>query len=1214
MNRSVLALTFVVLVLTGAKSASCQSTLLRDVETSNQFDVGGNLSQVTTTTGDGYADSYAINYQYNPSLWLMALPQQFQVTSSTPGMQSTTRTIQFVTDQNTGAVLYISVEPNGNESVLNLTRYLVDSHGVATGVDSSDASGRQHRGFSCQFDPSEDIFPILQTNALGQTESLMVYPAFGELAATVDANGSIQQWQYDGFGRLKAITSPVGANLSIGYAGPGLDVTVQYANGRTSDILYDPYLYEVQQDSSGFDGQTIVRLASYNGQNLLSEQDGPCFYGTPNCTATVATQYTYDEIGRLIGVLGPDGNGPHLTYAGLKASLYDASGNQRYVLHDQAGHVIKSSAINAGREISTTFTYEPFDLLKTIVDTYGNTTTFTHDIRGRTTIIKDPDSGMLSYNWDAFDQIHDEQNSNALDVTYKRDALGRIQMISTNEDSRVATYQWDTAPNGVGKLASATSMDAITTSYSYNPLSQLAGVSWNVSGANYGFSFSYDPIGRISTINYPTSSQQANFSVRSNYNQLGFLYQLLDGSSQSPYWQIDSENERGQVTAEHFANGVSTQRAFDFKGRATSTKTTRQNLTIQNLTYSYYPNSSLKERSNDFSLFGRSFALDELFKFDPLDRLQNVHSIGFLVPPPPSIPNIFDETFVYDDIGNVTQKTINTGSGTSLSLQYGQNGAGPHAITTINQDTYKYDPAGNQTLWSQASGLTRSVLYNRANLPVSITSTGGANPHPASWAFSYDSDGHRVLKTSPNGDTSTRIGGLYEHKAQQGQITDVYYLPDPEGAIAGEVLLTSAPASNNTYFFNADSLGSIQAVTDTSGRVQEQLWYESFGQLVAPNVPGTATTPILSSVTNGFTGHDEDYDLDLIDMVGRVYDPNSLHFLTPDPLIQNLARDGTLNRYAYAWSNPFKWVDPSGYQNEVLSGFDCADSITNDVNGIPDAGTSGGFVACVGGGFDEETGEPERSVSSNEFSVNPTGLEYTAGSVSYAGKSVSTRDYDELERIGHWNKSETGAYEVSVMKLALGLKAPALDVAEFKWISATSTSGIVLGDWLMGTTLETKVTGPAASLSAGFDDWTMKAVVGASLASASGSVGANFLGANISASGEARLGVKLGLEAGAEEFAIHAGLLSGALSMGAAKTGESESGWGNALTRLAPLVEQGAALSTWRGPGPLPFSQSVTDIAGFFDVTNSADQSVQSETSSDNGLFLFQQFQGWAPF
>jgi RHS repeat-associated protein len=58
--------------------------------------------------------------------------------------------------------------------------------------------------------------------------------------------------------------------------------------------------------------------------------------------------------------------------------------------------------------------------------------------------------------------------------------------------------------------------------------------------------------------------------------------------------------------------------------------------------------------------------------------------------------------------------------------------------------------------------------------------------------------------------------------------------------------------------------------------------------------------------------HEHLDDFQLINMNGRVYDPLTAQFLSPDPYLQ--APDNWLNynRYGYAFGNPFKYTDPTG--------------------------------------------------------------------------------------------------------------------------------------------------------------------------------------------------------------------------------------------------------------------------------------------------------------
>jgi RHS repeat-associated core domain len=60
------------------------------------------------------------------------------------------------------------------------------------------------------------------------------------------------------------------------------------------------------------------------------------------------------------------------------------------------------------------------------------------------------------------------------------------------------------------------------------------------------------------------------------------------------------------------------------------------------------------------------------------------------------------------------------------------------------------------------------------------------------------------------------------------------------------------------------------------------------------------------------TGHEHLYDLGLINMNGRMYDPLMSAFLSPDKYMQDPTTQQGFNRYAYCMYNPLKYVDPSG--------------------------------------------------------------------------------------------------------------------------------------------------------------------------------------------------------------------------------------------------------------------------------------------------------------
>jgi RHS repeat-associated protein len=71
-----------------------------------------------------------------------------------------------------------------------------------------------------------------------------------------------------------------------------------------------------------------------------------------------------------------------------------------------------------------------------------------------------------------------------------------------------------------------------------------------------------------------------------------------------------------------------------------------------------------------------------------------------------------------------------------------------------------------------------------------------------------------------------------------------------------------------------------------------------------------------SKTTRGFTGHEEDDDVGLVNAKGRMYDPRLARFTTTDPVIADIWNGQSLIRYSYVEGNPLAFVDPTGFSPE----------------------------------------------------------------------------------------------------------------------------------------------------------------------------------------------------------------------------------------------------------------------------------------------------------
>ena len=116
-------------------------------------------------------------------------------------------------------------------------------------------------------------------------------------------------------------------------------------------------------------------------------------------------------------------------------------------------------------------------------------------------------------------------------------------------------------------------------------------------------------------------------------------------------------------------------------------------------------------------------------------------------------------------------------------------------------------------------------------------------------------------------------------------------------------------------YLHQDSLGSVETLSSESSALLQRLKFDPFGRRAFPHALSASASPVpRSGLGLGFTGHRHDDEAGLIDMRGRLYDAVVGRFLSPDPLLQAPGRSQSHNRYAYAWNNPLRYTDPTGYQ------------------------------------------------------------------------------------------------------------------------------------------------------------------------------------------------------------------------------------------------------------------------------------------------------------
>jgi len=141
-------------------------------------------------------------------------------------------------------------------------------------------------------------------------------------------------------------------------------------------------------------------------------------------------------------------------------------------------------------------------------------------------------------------------------------------------------------------------------------------------------------------------------------------------------------------------------------------------------------------------------------------------------------------------------------------------------------------------------------------------------------------------------------------------VKEYFYIPTPEGLSA--MLVKTNGNAGSMYYLHHDHLGSVVAISNSSGTLAEERSYDPWGRLRNPQNWSFTGVPALTLTLRSYTMHEYLPEFELINMNGRVYDPYTALFLSPDPYIQTLDFTQNYNRYAYVLNNPLRYTDPSG--------------------------------------------------------------------------------------------------------------------------------------------------------------------------------------------------------------------------------------------------------------------------------------------------------------
>jgi RHS repeat-associated protein len=860
---------------------------------------------------DSYVDGEAATTQmkgissrglsYDVPNWLLGQKTGLTDIFYDSNMQETRQVRGYVPVPGTLATQQTTDDPGQSNSVV--TDYARDAFGNVTSKTVT-GNGMAARTTTWFYD-TRGQFVTSKEDALGYYTNYTTDSRFGTTLTSIDPNRLVTSWQYDSLGRVKLESRPDGTSTSWAYYAaryPSYAANPNIAWYTTANITGYDFPFVTYYDELNRHILSTKRNFADNGLvdtfNVWYDANGRIVRTYDPYDRGGTMHYTlkqYNTMGQLASVTAPDGGVTQYAYAAslnsgpVYTSMTDPRNNTTTYARTVNGDLIY---VRDPLLYATSYQVNALHKISSITDPNGNVLTLTYDNRGRLITRADPDLGTTGFGYDALGEYTIKVDPKGQTTTIAYDKLGR--RISRSDPTQTSTWTYDTAPHGIGKLASATSSSGPTQSYSYDAFGRAASETQAIDGTAYTYAITYDSAGRKSSLAYP-----AGFGVTYVYTSSGFMSEIHDASTNALIWKSVAEDGVGPIETE-LGNGTGASFAFDPNHRYATMAATRDSdhAVLEQFTYAYDLAGNLASRSDS------STGLSESFTHDALNRLTDVNGS-------------YPKHIQYDAIGNIQNKSdvypYTPGSGAGPAYVY--DSLKPHAVHQIgSQAPFTYDENGNMI-----AGAQRTVSLTAFDLPSSIQMGS------VSYSWTYDADRARVKMV--NAGVSTKIyirpqgqSIAFEKTTYASGLVEQKNLVFALGKPVAQYTQRSSGTNDMRYLY-VDHLGSISLVLDESGNVVERLSYDAFGKRRYPNGADDPSNSLGSATTvYGFTGHEELDGLHLVHMNGRLFDPYIGRFVSADPHLQDKTAPQNLNRYSYVVNRPLVLTDPTGYDGSDSGG------------------------------------------------------------------------------------------------------------------------------------------------------------------------------------------------------------------------------------------------------------------------------------------------------
>lgn len=734
------------------------------------------------------------------------------------------------------------------------------------------------------------------------------------------------QTEGQGGGRLLADTY---------YDGSGRTVKTNdtyYTTGAPSATLFVPRNVDIDaQTVTEFDGAGRTSATALNVAGVEKYR----------------TTYTYD--GDRVHVDPPNGQTPTTT-------ITDAQDRTVELRQYKGDKPLPTGTVND--YVSTRYGYTPAGQLNKVTDNKSNVWSYTYDQRGRKHIATDPDTGSTTYEYDDLDRLLSTTDSLSNTTTTVYDKIGRVTeswqgaattgtklsvskydtvakgelygtytykdgavlssvtypaldddleptttkyyLSKTAEPELGGTYQFDTEyyPDGTVRtqnFPAAGGLTAETLSYTYDDLQRPVALDTSLGGMSYVSKVGYSPTNKVEQLELTTGDTGAkktwlSYSYEQGTSRLINARVDVEGATSVAYDARYTYDAGGNVQsiADTPAGATADVQCFRYDGLRQMTDAWTSKVT---------PNKAVGTGSTDAACVSAPSAT----------------TVGGTAP--------YWSNYGFDTLGNRTSETdhgINGSATSAKSYIYGENGEGPHQLTTNVVDTtatsstpavkltntYTYDNTGN-TDHRVLNGDTQKLDWDKQGELTKVTNADGTTTD-----YVYDAAGSRLLSKTAS-ETTFYLPGMELHlKKSTGAVTGSRYY-----SLGGETI--AVRDNNGVTFLASDHHGTAQLAVNAATGATQRRRMDPFG---------TERERSSSDWVDdkGFVGGTVQESTGLTTLGAREYDAGTGRFISADPIIDHTDPQ-QINGYSYSLNNPVTFSDPDGLKPDdcVMVGVSC---------------------------------------------------------------------------------------------------------------------------------------------------------------------------------------------------------------------------------------------------------------------------------------------------